>query len=91
MSEVRSIRFVDSKYNEKFRIPDGGYIKITMPGNIDVPFQCKYIDDYHTQIGSNVYHICEFAEKNERFKWNVEPIKLSNEPKKTKKIKEQER
>ena len=26
---------------------------------------CRYIDDYHVEIGSNLYHICEFAEHME--------------------------
>ena len=28
--------------------------------------KCTYIDDYHTKIGYNVFHICEFAELMER-------------------------
>ena len=28
--------------------------------------KCCYIDDYHTQVGNNVYHICQFAELLER-------------------------
>lgn len=27
------------------------------------PRVCKYIDDYHLLVGSNAYHICEFAER----------------------------
>ena len=27
---------------------------------------CKFIDEYHTQIGTNVFHICQFAEIMER-------------------------
>ena len=30
-------------------------------GSTDVR-KCRYIDDYHTQIGDLTYHICEFAE-----------------------------
>ena len=28
--------------------------------------KCTYIDDYHTKIGYDVFHICEFAELMER-------------------------
>ena len=24
---------------------------------------CRFIDEYHTEIGGNLYHICEFAER----------------------------
>ena len=27
---------------------------------------CTFIDEYHTQIGYNVFHICQFAEIMER-------------------------
>ena len=62
------IRFIDSHYKELFRIPDGGTILVEYP---NVPkrrylAQCRYLDDYHTQIGNQVYHICQFAELLER-------------------------
>lgn len=62
----KEIRFIDSRYNELFRIPDGGNILITLDNGETMVRQCKRLDDYHTQVGSNVYHICEFAEKMER-------------------------
>jgi len=62
---MNTIRFIDSKYNELFTIPDGGYIKIQFTDGSHCTRKCKYLDDYHTEIGYNVYHICEFAEKME--------------------------
>ena len=59
------IRFIDSGYNEQFRIPDGGTIQIEYPDRA-VSAKCEYLDDYHTRIGSEVYHICQFAELMER-------------------------
>lgn len=59
------IRFIDSGYNEQFRIPDGGTIQIEYPDRA-VSAKCEYLDDYHTRIGSEVYHICQFAEILER-------------------------
>lgn len=56
------IRFIDSGYKERFRIPDGDKIRMTLPDGTKLEYTCRYIDDYHTQVGNNLYHICEFAE-----------------------------
>lgn len=61
----RDIRFIDSHYKELFRILDGGCIQIHYPDETVVK-PCKFIDEYHTQIGWSVYHICQFAEVMER-------------------------
>ena len=59
------IRFIDSSYNEQFRLPNGGKLEVEYPDRtFSVP--CKYIDDYHAYIGSEVYHMCQFAEVLER-------------------------
>ena len=60
-----SIRFITSSYDELFRIPDGGKVKIDYPDRSFIA-PCEYIDDYHTRIGGEVYHICQFAEILER-------------------------
>lgn len=60
------ICFIDSSYNELFRIFDGGQICITEIDGTKIYRSCRYIDDYHTEIGDTVYHICEFAELMER-------------------------
>lgn len=49
-----SIRFIDSGYNEKFRVNDGEKILIHTRNGTTLERECKYIDDYHTQIGSDV-------------------------------------
>lgn len=59
------IRFIDSSYNEQFRIPDGGTIQVEYPDRA-CSAKCEYIDDYHTIISGEVYHICQFAEILER-------------------------
>lgn len=61
----KDIRFIDSHYNELFRVPDGGCVQIDY-GSETVVKPCTYIDDYHTMVGNNVFHICEFAEVMER-------------------------
>lgn len=65
MANEHDIRFIDIHYKELFRIPDGGSIRISYPNHPewDHSAKCEYIDDYHTKIGGNVFHICEFAEK----------------------------
>ena len=63
--EVKDIRFIDSHYRDLFRLPDGGCIQVTYPDET-VMKRCTFIDEYHTQIGYNVFHICQFAEIMER-------------------------
>ena len=73
----KTIRFIDSEYRELFTIPDGESIRITYPpadGRVPVAAACKYIDEAHTQIGNNSYHICEFAENMERIGAQYEPV-----------------
>lgn len=60
------IRFIDSHYKDLFRIPDGGYVKLTYSDDETVTKRCKFIDEYHTQVGFNAFHICQFAEVMER-------------------------
>lgn len=62
----KEIRFIDSHYNELFRIKDGESITVTFKDGSNSDRECKYIDDYHAKIGYNVYHICEFAELIEK-------------------------
>ena len=59
------LRFIDSGYNEQFRLPNGGRIEVEYPDStFSAP--CEYIDDYHAYIGGEVYHMCQFAEVLER-------------------------
>jgi len=55
------IRFIDSQYNELFRIPNGGTIVVETPDRF-FSARCCYLDDYHVEISGNPLHICEFAE-----------------------------
>ena len=64
--EQKEIRFIDSHYNELFRIKDGESITVKFSDGSMSDRKCTYIDDYHTKIGYNVFHICEFAELMER-------------------------
>lgn len=70
----RGIRFIDSHYNEKFRIKDGEAITIRYKDGKSEEYTCRYIDDYHLEVGNNLYHICEFAERMEQNGNTVEPV-----------------
>ena len=60
------IRFIDSGYNELFRLPDGEQITITLSTDEKLDRTCRYIDEAHLEVGRSLYHICEFAERMER-------------------------
>ena len=64
--DQRVIRFIDSDYHTLFTIKDGESIVITRFDGEKMVFPCKYIDDYHVCVGNSAYHICEFAEMQER-------------------------
>lgn len=74
----RRIRFIDAEYNTLFYIPDGASIVITRMDGSSVIRLCTYIDDYHTLIGSEVYHICEFAEVAQRTGAVYEPLVIQS-------------
>ena len=76
----RRIRFIDAEYNTLFYIPDGGSIVMTRLDGGSVIRLCTYIDDYHTLVGSNVYHICEFAEMAQRTGTVYEPLDPIQQP-----------
>ena len=64
--EGKDIRFIDSHYKDLFHIPDGGTIQVHYSDDSVVIKPCMFIDEYHTQIGNDVFHICQFAELLER-------------------------
>lgn len=74
MSDKKYIRFIDSDYNTLFHLPDGGHIRITHSDGKQFDRVCHYIDEYHTTIGKNHYHICEFAERMEAIDATYEPL-----------------
>lgn len=56
------IRFIDPGYNELFRIPDGEKIIVHFAWGEKEERACRFIDEAHAEIGSTLYHICQFAE-----------------------------
>ena len=69
------IRFITPNYQEKFRITDGEKISITLSDGEQFDRTCRYVDDYHLEVGDLVFHICEFAERMERNKSTVIPLR----------------
>lgn len=86
----QGIRFIDPNYKELFRIPDGGKIVINYAWGEKEERSCRFIDEYHTEIGRNIYHICEFAERMERNGHTYEPKPVES-PQKAAKHKDYER
>lgn len=70
----QGIRFINPHYEELFRIPDGGKIVITTPGGEKREQACRFVEEYHTEVGNNLYHICEFAEVMQRCGNSYEPV-----------------
>lgn len=68
----QQIRFIDSRYNDLFQVPNGGYIQTEFQGNT-VLAQCIFVSPYHTQVGGAIYHICEYAERMERLGATYQP------------------
>ena len=73
----KGIRFITSNYTELFRIPDGGKIRILREDGTHIDKVCRYIDDYHVEVGSgwdSLFHIYQFAEQMERCHNTVLPL-----------------
>ena len=66
----QGIRFITPGYKEIFRIPDGDSIRIFTGGGGTRDRTCRFIDETHFETSgdypSALYHICEFAEMQER-------------------------
>ena len=73
----RGIRFITPNYDEKFHIPDGDQIRITSSWGEKNDYTCRYIDDYHLEVGRNLYHICELAERMEQNGATITPLRSS--------------
>lgn len=72
----RGIRFISPDYREKFRIADGEQVRITSADGRSWDRTCRYIDDYHLEVGSNLYHICELSERLESTGSTVIPLRV---------------
>lgn len=73
------VRFIDPRYNELFRVPDGSMVQLKFSNGRQYSEKVEYLDDYHMRIGSAVQHICEFAERMARSHATVEPEPLTQQ------------
>jgi len=58
ITEARTIRIIDGRYNPKFTVQDGEWI--TVDGKA---YQVQYIDETHFRINGQYFHICQFGER----------------------------
>lgn len=75
----KGIRFINSRYSELFRIADGEKIEVTNSVGEKSEYVCRYIDECHTEVGNNLYHICQFAEIMERNGSEYTPVEPETE------------
>ena len=73
----KGISFIDTEFNEKFRIKDGEKIRITDSNGKTEEHSCRYIDDYHVEIGFDVFHTRDFAQKLKDSGSKCEPVNPS--------------
>lgn len=66
--------YCDPRYNDLFRLNDGDKICIAFPNGEKDFKTCRYIDNYHVEVGGNIFHICEFAERMEQNGNKVTPV-----------------
>lgn len=70
----QGIRFIDPRYHNLFRLQDGGKIRIHHRDGTHMDFHCRYVDSTHVEVGNNLYHICELAERMEQSGAKIEPL-----------------
>lgn len=73
----KGIRFITPDYKEVFRIPDGDIIRMILPSGEKEDLTCRYVDECHLEVGRNLYHICEFAERMKSNGIAVIPLRSS--------------
>lgn len=71
----KGIRFINPDYKELFRIPDGDKIRVTQSDGTYFDRTCRYIDEYHLEVGNSLYHICQLAELMERNGSTIIPLR----------------
>lgn len=67
-------RFMTTKYEELFRVPDGGKVKIASADGTSKVYFVHYIDEYHVELSGTPYHICELAELLKKNNKTISPV-----------------
>lgn len=73
----KGIKFINSSYKNLFTIPDGDKIQITFFDGTKELRTCRFVDEYHLEVGEHLYHICQFAELMEKNGNSVIPMRSS--------------
>lgn len=73
----KGINFIHSDYTPMFNLEDGDNIMIKYSDGETKTQECRFIDEYHTQIGNNIYHICQYAELIEKNGTTIIPMRKS--------------
>lgn len=73
----KGICFITPDYKELFCVPDGDKIRITQSDGTHIDRTCRYIDEYHLEVGNGLYHICQLAELMERNGSTIIPLRSS--------------
>ncbi len=68
----KMIRFINSKYEDQFKLPDGGVVEVTFPDR-QFSVKCEYVDNYHLRFGNETLHICQLAQMLERGNGSCKP------------------
>ncbi len=74
------LRLLMDKESIELFVNDGDQIRVFDSDGNSRDLTCRYIDDYHLEVGatsSNLYHITEFAERMERNGSTVIPLRSS--------------
>lgn len=74
IGEPKEIRFITPKYENLFKIPDGGHVLVTYRDGEVKDYTCKYLDEYHLLLGNRAFHICELAECMQNIGARIEPF-----------------
>jgi len=69
----KQIRFITPQYKTLFTIPDGGSIVISYLDGEERVTECKFLDECHTAVDGECYHICQFAEILQKVGATYEP------------------
>lgn len=85
-NEKKYIKFINSDYKTLFYLPDGGRIQITHADGRIRELVCQFVDEYHTKVGRETFHICQFAEIMERNGSTCKPLDYVQEPEFYKKV-----
>jgi hypothetical protein len=75
----QGIRFVDVNGKPLFHLVDGESITITHRDTEQVTRVCRFIDTYHVEIGSHLYHIDEFASKMQQAGSRCQPAEIKRD------------